>query len=138
MGGGICSFEFFRGLRDFVSSFRRTPSQFVIPAKPESILIFVVLLSRHPPDFVIPTNAPNFVIPAKAAHFVIPAKAGIQLLAFGSWCVSREPTHVPVFTSRIPARRSLLFACPKRSNQEKGHPGDAPAVAGSLRAAGFR
>ena len=38
-------------------------------------------------------------------------------------CVSREPTHVPVlFRSPSMASESLLFACPKRSNQEKGHP----------------
>ena len=51
---------------------------------------------------------------------------------------SREPTHVPVsFLSPSMASESLLFACPKRSNQEKGHPGRTPALrAGSLRAAG--
>ena len=36
---------------------------------------------------------------------------------------SRGPAHVPVsFRSPSMANESLLFACPKRSNQEKGHP----------------
>ena len=38
------------------------------------------------------------------------------------WDVSREPAHVRVSSFDIPVDRSLLFACPKRSNQEKGHP----------------
>jgi len=40
-----------------------------------------------------------------------------------SCCSSRNPSHVPVlFRTPSMARESLLFACPKRSNQEKGHP----------------
>jgi len=69
----------------------------------------------------VPTS--NLVIQAKTSHLVVPAKAGTQCLFFG-FGFSRQPTHVPVFShSPSLASESLLFACPKRSNQEKGHPG---------------
>ena len=38
------------------------------------------------------------------------------------WDVSREPAHVRVSSFDIPVDRSLSFACPKESNQRKGHP----------------
>ena len=57
--------------------------------------------------------------------FVIPAKAGIHFaLVFVFWfsALTRRPTRIRAGSARIPASGSLLFACPKRSNQEKGHP----------------
>jgi hypothetical protein len=61
---------------------------------------------------------------------------------FGSWDesagilrlnASRAPARVPACSARIPAGWSLLFACPKRSDQEKGRPSIAapgPAARG--------
>ena len=37
--------------------------------------------------------------------------------------LSRQPTHIPVFSTRIPARGSLSLACPRESNQREGQPG---------------
>src|SRR5262249_13164482 len=70
----------------------------------------------------------NTVVPAKAGtHFDFafslpssPRRRGPSasaLVLFAKF----DPTSLCV-SSRIPARRLLLFACPKRSNQEKGHP----------------
>src|SRR5688572_5443029 len=110
----------------------------VIPAKADHI--------------VIPAKAHHIVIPAKAHHIVIPAKAGIQFFAFafarhpseswGSilillWCAYVFLRHgawlhspsasLRLVSSPSAGSESLLFACPKRSNQEKGHPADAPS-----------
>jgi len=53
-------------------------------------------------------------------RLVIPAQAGMKLL----WTGSRASCAGSV---GHPAAGLLLFACPKRSNQEKGHPGSAPS-----------
>ena len=51
---------------------------------------------------------------------VIPAEAGIHFaLSLGA---SRKPPHVHVSSIDVPVDRLLSFACPKESNQRKGHP----------------
>jgi len=85
-------------------------------------LIFVVLLSRYPPNVVL-ANAPTFVIPAKA---------GIQLLC--SWLLVRfaKPASRPCALRRASLRAGhFLLLAQEKVTKEKGTPGTA--VAGSSR-----
>ena len=106
--------SFFAGWRDFLSSFRRTPISSSFRRKPESILIFVVLLSRHPPDFVIPTNAPISSSRRKPGSSSLP-------LALGAFHETR-PTSLCFFT-RHPWRAShFLLLAQEKVTKEKGTP----------------
>ena len=85
-------------------------------------MIFVVLLSRHPPDFVIPTNAPISSSRRKPPTSSSRRKPGCSSLSLALGAFRETRLTSLCFTSRIPARRSLSLACPRESNQREGHP----------------
>ena len=79
-----------------------------------------------------------FVVPANGdlRSFVIPAKAGIHfdllfLLVFGA--VAKTDSRPCAFRPPSMAAGHFLFACPKRSNQEKGTLGSAPLATRAVR-----